>query len=109
MSNATQGLRVVGPGGPYEAMVECAEAFARRRNVPVEVIKGPPGRWLDRRADLIYGGFPMASPASISGSAASATGTTKSPLWMSLFHSGLASFQPLLAFLQARRSFPLVS
>jgi hypothetical protein len=41
MSNATQGLRVVGPGGPYEAMVECAEAFSRSRNVTVEVIKGP--------------------------------------------------------------------
>jgi accessory colonization factor AcfC len=59
MSNATQGLRVVGPGGPYEAMVECAEAFSRTRNVTVEVIKGPPERWLDRRADLIYGGFPL--------------------------------------------------
>jgi accessory colonization factor AcfC len=58
MSNSTQGLRVVGPGGPYEAMVECAEAFSRSRNVPVEVIKGPPERWLDWRADLIYGGFP---------------------------------------------------
>ncbi len=37
------------------------------------------------------------------------TADTESPSWMSLFHSGLASFQPLLAFLQARRSFRLVS
>ncbi len=58
MSNATQGLRVVGPGGQYEAMVECTDAFSRSRNVAVEVIKEPPERWLDRRADLIYGGFP---------------------------------------------------
>jgi len=59
LKNGPQGLRVVGPGGPYEAMVECAEAFSRSRNVPVEVIKGPPERWLDQRADLIYGGFPQ--------------------------------------------------
>ena len=59
MNSSTQGLRVVGPGGPYEAMVECADAFSRSRNVPVEMIKGPPERWLDRRADLIYGGFPQ--------------------------------------------------
>ncbi len=59
MSNATQGLRVVGPGGPYEAKVECADVFSRRHNVTVEVIKGPPERWLDRRADPIYGGFPQ--------------------------------------------------
>jgi len=59
MSNATQRLRVVGPGGPFEAMVECAEAFSWSRSVSVEVIKGPPERWLDRRADLIYGGFPQ--------------------------------------------------
>jgi accessory colonization factor AcfC len=59
MSKATQGLRVVGPGGPYEAMVECADVFSRSRSVAVEVSKGPPERWLDRRADLIYGGFPQ--------------------------------------------------
>ena len=43
----------------YEVMVECAEAFSRRRHVPVEVIKGPPECWLDRHAGLIYGGFPQ--------------------------------------------------
>jgi accessory colonization factor AcfC len=59
MSTAMQGLRVVGPGGPSEAMAECAEVFSRSRSVSVEVIKGPPERWLDRRADLIYGGFPQ--------------------------------------------------
>ncbi len=59
MSTTTPGLRVVGPGGLYEAMVECAEAFSRGRNVAVEVIKGPPERWLDWCADLIYGGFPQ--------------------------------------------------
>lgn len=58
MNTSTQGLRIVGPGGPFAAMVECAKAFSRSRNVAVEVIKGPPERWLDRRADLIYGGFP---------------------------------------------------
>lgn len=59
MSTTTQGLRVVGPGGPYEVMAECAEAFSRSRSVAVEVSKGPPERWLDRHADLIYGGFPQ--------------------------------------------------
>jgi accessory colonization factor AcfC len=58
MSKSTQGLRIIGRGGPYEAMVECADAFSRSRIVAGEVIKGPPERWLDRRADLIYGGFP---------------------------------------------------
>jgi accessory colonization factor AcfC len=46
MSNSTQELRVVGPGGPFEPMVECAEVFSQSRNVAVEVIKGPPERWL---------------------------------------------------------------
>ena len=59
MSNATQGLLVVSPGGPYEAMVECADAFSHSRDVTFEVIKGSSERWLDRRADLIYGGFPQ--------------------------------------------------
>ncbi len=51
-------LLVVGPGGPYEAMKEAAEAFSRLKGVTVEVVKGPPEKWFEQQADLIYGGAP---------------------------------------------------
>ncbi len=51
-------LLIVGPGGPYEVMKEAAEAFSRLNGVALEVVKGPPGKWFERRSDLIYGGAP---------------------------------------------------
>jgi accessory colonization factor AcfC len=51
-------LSIVGPGGPYEAMKEIAEAFSRLKGVTVEVVKGPPEKWCEQRSDLIYGGAP---------------------------------------------------
>ena len=51
-------LLIVGPGGPYEAMKEAAEAFSRLKGVAVEVVKGPPEKWVEQQADLIYGGAP---------------------------------------------------
>lgn len=51
-------LLIVGPGGPYEAMKEAAEAFSRLKGVAVEVVKGPPEKWFEQQTDLIYGGAP---------------------------------------------------
>jgi accessory colonization factor AcfC len=51
-------LLIVGPGGPYEAMKEAAEAFSRLKGVAVEVVKEPPEKWFEQRSDLIYGGAP---------------------------------------------------
>jgi accessory colonization factor AcfC len=51
-------LLAVGPGGPYEAMKEAAEAFSRLKGVAVKVVKGPPEKWFEQQADLIYGGAP---------------------------------------------------
>jgi accessory colonization factor AcfC len=51
-------LLIVGPGGPYEAMKEAAEAFSHLKGVVVEVVKGLPEKWFEQRSDLIYGGAP---------------------------------------------------
>jgi accessory colonization factor AcfC len=56
--NGMERLLIVGPGGPYEAMKEAADAFTRLKGVAVEVIKGPPENWFEQQADLIYGGAP---------------------------------------------------
>jgi accessory colonization factor AcfC len=55
---STDALRVVGPGGPYLAMTECADSFRRDRAVAIEVLKAPPSAWRRAHADVIYGGFP---------------------------------------------------
>jgi accessory colonization factor AcfC len=52
-------LRVYGPGGPHEVLLECAARYRELHGRAVEVLKGGPGR-LDRLApqdgDLYYGG-----------------------------------------------------
>lgn len=52
-------LHVYGPGGPLEAMKECAAQFSRSTNIPVVVVGGPEKEWMaaaDRDADFIFGG-----------------------------------------------------
>jgi len=51
-------LVIIGPGGPYEAMKEAAEIFSKLKGAAVAVIKGPPETWMNKPADLIYGGAP---------------------------------------------------
>lgn len=52
-------LRIYGPGGPHEVLLECAARYRELHGRAVEVLKGGPGR-LDRLAsqdgDLYYGG-----------------------------------------------------
>ena len=52
-------IHVYGPGGPYKAMKECAEAFTKQQNIRVDIVKGTPDEWIGRArqdADLVYGG-----------------------------------------------------
>lgn len=52
-------LYVYGPGGPYPAMKEAAEAFGKQKNVKVEVAAGPTNQWIEKAkkdADIIYSG-----------------------------------------------------
>lgn len=58
MTDGSEKLYIFGPGGPYNAIKECAETFSRLREVPVEIVKGPPEFWANHFADLIYGGAP---------------------------------------------------
>ncbi len=53
------GLHVYGPGGPLAPMKACAEQFARKTKIPVDVVGGPEAEWIDsaqRDADLVFGG-----------------------------------------------------
>ena len=50
---------VYGPGGPYPAMKEAAEAFGKQQNVKMEVTAGPTNQWIEKAkkdADIIYSG-----------------------------------------------------
>jgi accessory colonization factor AcfC len=50
-------LRIYGPQGPFAAMTECAEMFARTHGVKAEVLTGPGGKWITQAkedADIIY-------------------------------------------------------
>lgn len=58
MVDGSEKLHVFGPGGPYNAIKECAETFSQLHGVAVVVIKGQPEFWLNPLADLIYGGAP---------------------------------------------------
>jgi len=56
---AEETLLVYGPGGPYPAMKEAAEAFGNLQNVKVEVVAGPTNQWIEKAkkdADIIYSG-----------------------------------------------------
>lgn len=78
-------LRVYGPGGPAEAMKECAAVFAREHGRPVEIVAGPEPQWLDQAktdADVFYGGaeymltqFTMRNPGLVDS-------TTRRSLWI---------------------------
>jgi len=50
-------LRIYGPQGPFAAMTECAERFARAYGVKTEVLTGPGTKWITQAkedADIIY-------------------------------------------------------
>jgi accessory colonization factor AcfC len=50
-------LRIYGPQGPFAAMTECAEMFARASGVKAEVLTGPGAKWIAQAkedADIIY-------------------------------------------------------
>ena len=50
-------LRIYGPQGPFAAMAECAEMFARTNGVKAEVLSGPGAKWITQAkedADIIY-------------------------------------------------------
>jgi accessory colonization factor AcfC len=50
-------LRIYGPQGPFAAMTECAEIFARTNGVKAEVLSGPGAKWITQAkedADVIY-------------------------------------------------------
>lgn len=52
-------LHVYGPGGPLAPMEECAQIFAKDKEVQVKVTAGPTPKWLEQAqqdADLIFGG-----------------------------------------------------
>lgn len=52
-------LKVYGPGGPAPAMKAAARAFSDEHLVAVEVVAGPPPKWLPQAredADIIYSG-----------------------------------------------------
>lgn len=53
------GLQVYGPGGPLAPMKACAEQFAQKTKIPVNVVGGPEAEWIgsaQRDADLVFGG-----------------------------------------------------
>lgn len=50
---------VYGPGGPFPAMNEAAKVFSKKYSIPVQVTKGPLGKWkgdAKKNADVIYSG-----------------------------------------------------
>ncbi len=50
-------LRIYGSEGPEPAIRQAADTFAERTNVRVEVVTGPPDKWLQRavgEADVVY-------------------------------------------------------
>ena len=52
-------LNVYGPGGPYPAMKEAAEAFGKQNNVKMEIVAGPTNQWIEKAkkdADIVYSG-----------------------------------------------------
>ena len=52
-------IQVFGPGGPYPAINEAADLYAKTHNISIEVTKGPTGNWMDKakiNADIIYSG-----------------------------------------------------
>ena len=56
---STAGLKVYGPGGPQGPMKECAQVFGQREHLPVEVVVGPEGKWIEQAkgdADIFFGG-----------------------------------------------------
>ena len=56
---AAQTLHVYGPGGPAEAVKECAAAFTKQTGTAVDVTAGPEAQWLDKAlqdGDVVYGG-----------------------------------------------------
>lgn len=62
----TDTLHVYGPGGPYSAIKECAEAFTVQTGIPVQVTAGPEPKWIavaTQNADIIFEGaeymFPL--------------------------------------------------
>lgn len=58
-AQATEPLRIFGPGGPLPAMREAAEAFSHTHGTAVQVTAGPTPSWIDRAradADLVFSG-----------------------------------------------------
>jgi accessory colonization factor AcfC len=52
-------IHIYGPGGPYKAMKECAEAFMRQQSIRVDIVKGTPDARIGQArqdADIVYGG-----------------------------------------------------
>lgn len=56
---AGDGLHIYGPGGPYPAMKEAGEAFAKMEGTKVDIGFGPTSKWIEKAkddADIIYSG-----------------------------------------------------
>jgi accessory colonization factor AcfC len=51
-------IYVFGPGGPYKPMKECSDIYSKKNGIKVEVVSGKPDTWMNKTADLIYGGAP---------------------------------------------------
>jgi accessory colonization factor AcfC len=76
---------VYGPGGPYPAMKEAAEAFGKQQNVKMEVTAGPTNQWIEKAkkdADIIYSGAEYMMTDFISAMDGRIDETTVTPLYL---------------------------
>ena len=84
-ASAAEPLHVYGPGGPYPAMKEAAEAFGKAHGVDVQVIAGPTGKWLEQakgNADVIFSGSESMMSDFVTAFGGQIDGKTITPLYL---------------------------